>query len=212
LSSTGKKKTKTKTQRKTAAKARPPKRTQPPKKAQPSPTALPSPTPTPKKEVAVQKSYLLAIRLKGTFATPWPIQKSLETLRLQRKFNAVLVENNPAVIGMLRAVKDYVTWAEAKQGDIATLLRERGELTGGGQITDKITKEKFGEDSIQELASALTQGRLSLHALWQKGLNPVFRLHPPSGGFERSAKRPYGSGGELGRRLEGISGLLTQMA
>jgi large subunit ribosomal protein L30 len=163
--------------------------------------------PTPEK-----KSYLLAIRLKGSFGTPWPLEKALQTLRLKRKFNAVLLENTTATIGMLRTVKDYVTWGEAGTNDIALVLRERGELSGGADVTDEAIHDRFGESSIHDLASALTQGRVTLGELWQKGLNPVFRLHPPAGGFERSGKRPYGSGGELGNRQAQLSALLTRMS
>jgi large subunit ribosomal protein L30 len=129
---------------------------------------------------------------------------------LRRKFNAVLLEKTPSTIGMLRAAKDYVTWADASEADIAHLLSE-GELMGGGSMTDEAVRQKFGEQSVHELAAALIAGRVSLRGLWQKGLNPVFRLRPPSGGFERSIKRPYGSRGELGKREAGLSTLLTRM-
>lgn len=139
------------------------------------------------------------------------MQSALETLRLKRKFNAVLLENNPTTVGMLRTVKDYVTWGEAGTNDIAAVLRERGELSGGAEMTDEAIRDRFGEPSIQDLASALTQGRVTLRELSKKGLNPVFRFHPPSGGFEGSAKRPYGSGGELGRRKAPLSSFLASM-
>lgn len=207
MSATTKKKTKPRTHRKTAAKARAPrKHVVPTKKAEVRP-----PPPPVKKEPTPEKSYLLAIRLKGNFGMPWPIEKALETLRLRRKFNAVLLENTRPNVGMLRTVKDFVTWGEAKKIDIAALLRERGEFSSGAAMTDETIREKFGESSVQELALALTQGRISLRTLWQKGLNPVFRLHPPSGGFEGSIKRAYGSRGELGRREATLSSLLTRM-
>jgi len=112
---------------------------------------------------------------------------------------------------MLRKVKNYVTWGEAGTNDIATILRERGELLGGTEMTDEAIRERFGEKSIQDLASALTQGRITLRELRLKGLSPVFRLHPPSGGFEGRGKRAYGSGGELGRRQARLSSLLANM-
>ena len=209
MSATTKKKTKPKTRRKTAAKARAPrKHVEAPKKVEVRPTP---PRPSTKKEPTPEKSYLLAIRLKGNFGTPWAIQKALETLRLRRKFNAVLLENTRPTVGMLRLVKDFVTWGEAKKTEIAALLHERGEFSGGAELTDEAIREKFGESSVQELASALTEGRIGLRTLWQKGINPVFRLHPPSGGFEGSIKRPYGSRGELGRREATFSSLLTRM-
>ena len=172
---------------------------------------IPQASPAKKEPAPEKKSYLLAIRLKGSFGTPWPLKSALQTLRLKEKFNAVLLENTPATVGMLRTVKDYVTWGEASTNDIAAVLRERGELSGGSEMTDEVIREKFGETSIQDLASALTQGRVTLRELRQKGLRPVFRLHPPSGGFEGSGKRPYGSRGELGRRPAPLSTLLARM-
>jgi large subunit ribosomal protein L30 len=171
---------------------------------------IPAP-PTKEEPILEKKSYIFAIRLKGSFGTPSPLERALETLRLKRKFNAVLLENTSATIGMLRTVKDYVTWGEAGTNDIATVLRERGKLSDGAEMADETIRDKFGEASIQDLASALTQGRITLREMWQKGLNPVFRLHPPSGGFEGSGKRAYGSGGELGRRRAPLSALITCM-
>ena len=208
MSATSKRKTKTKTKRKTIAKPRAPRKPA----AKPKKREAPPPAPPAKKEPPIEKkSYLIAIRLKGSFGTPWPLESALETLRLKAKFNAVLLENNRSNIGMLRKVKDYVTWGEAQTNDIAAVLRERGQLSGGAEMTDKTIHDRFGEVSIQDLASALTQGRISLEELRRKGLNPVFRLHPPSGGFEGSGKRPYGSGGELGKRQTPISALLARM-
>jgi large subunit ribosomal protein L30 len=213
MSSTSKKKTKTRTQRKSPVKPKTPrKRVAPAKKTEPHPSIAPTLTPTPvKKEQTPEKSYLVAVRLKGGFGNPCPIARALGTLRLTRKFNAVLLEDTPASIGMLRAVKDYVTWGLVNKSDIISLLRERGVLSGGIAVTDQTTREKFGESSVQDLVSALTQGRVSLRTLWQKGLNPVFRLHPPSGGFDGSTKRAYGSRGELGRRQTTLMSLLTRM-
>lgn len=209
MSPTAKKKTKPKARLRSAAKPRAARRhVQAVKKA--GVRAPPAPPPE-RKAPTVEKTYLLAIRLKGSFATPWPIVGALETLRLKRKYNAVLVENTASTVGMLRTVKDYVTWGEAHATDIATLFRERGELSEGRPLTEDAIRERYGESSIQALASALTEGRISLRALWQKGLNPVFRLHPPSGGFEGSAKRAYGSRGELGKRQTALATLLLRM-
>jgi large subunit ribosomal protein L30 len=65
--------------------------------------------------------------------------------------------------------------------------------------------------SIDGLASALAAGTVTLKVLFDKGLKPVFRLRPPSGGFEQSTKRPHGSRGELGYRGSEIVGLAARM-
>jgi len=163
-------------------------------------------------EVAPEKSFLVAVRLKGSFGMPIQTEKTLTTLRLNRKFNAVLLENNSSVLATLRQAKDYVTWGEATSEDIAMLLKERGELLGGARITDKSVQEKFGVQTIAGLVTALAQGGITLKQLWQKGLKPVFRLHPPSGGFATSTKRPHKSRGELGYRGPEMATLVARMA
>lgn len=209
MSKAAKRKTKPKTARKAPAKARAAKKHVPTRK-KPIETALPPPIEK-RESVAAEKTYLLAIRLMGEFGTPWTLGTALTSLHLRRKFNAVLVENKPESIGMLRQVKDYVTWGDVGTNEIATLFRERGEFSGGVPLTDETIKKKFGEASIQDLASALIKGRINLRTLRHAGLNPVFRLRPPSGGFEGSIKRAYSSRGELGNRGPAIAGLLTRM-
>jgi len=209
MSTAAKRKAKPKAVRKALAKPRKAKKRALPAK---KPLATPSPPPSEKKEsLAVEKTYLLAIRLKGEFGTPWVLGTALKSLHLKGRFNAVLVENKPENIGMLRRVKDYVTWGDVSTNEVAILLRERGEFSGGVSMTDETVKKKFGEASVQDLASALIRGRINLRTLSQAGLNPVFRLRPPSGGFEGSIKRAYSKRGELGNRGPAIAGLLTRM-
>ena len=209
MSKAAKRKAKPKAVRKARAKPRAAKKRAPPTK---KPMAAPLPPPSEKKEsLAAEKTFLLAIRVKGEFGTPWVLGTALTSLHLEGKFNAVLVENKPESIGMLRQVKEYVTWGDVSTNEVAILLRERGEFSGGAPMTNETVKEKFGEASVQDLASALTKGRIDLRTLWRAGLSPVFRLRPPSGGFEGSIKRAYTSRGELGNRGQAIAGLLTRM-
>jgi large subunit ribosomal protein L30 len=203
-----KRKAEPKAARKAAPKRRAARRRAPPTR---KPVEKVAELPAVKKEVAPEKTFILAVRLMGPFGTPTHIEKTLTSLRLNRKFNAVLLENNPSALGMLRQAKDHVTWGDVKAADIAALLRERGELLGGLPVTDKSVQETFGEQSIGELASALTQGRIALETLREKGLKSVFRLHPPSGAFGYSIKRPYRSRGELGYRGPEISSLVARM-
>ncbi len=190
------------------AKARPArKRTVAPKK----PIGKVAEAPPERTAVVSEKAFLIAVRIKGSINMPTHIGRTLASLSLKRKFNAILLGNNANVLATLRQAKDYVTWGEAKSKDIAALLRERGEFYGGLSLTEKSVQEKFGEHSVDDLVSALAQGRIALNTLWQKGVKPVFRLHPPSGGFEASTKRPHGSMGELGYRGPEISSLVARM-
>lgn len=163
------------------------------------------------KEIAPKKTFLIAVRIQGPVAVPYDMDRTLSSLGLERRFSARLLEKNESTVGMLRNAKDYLTWGEVEPQDIAALLKERAELPGGSSLTDEIVKEKFGQQSIGALVAALVEGQIELSTLWQKGISPSFRLHPPSGGFDASIKRPFGSRGELGYRGPGISSLLTRM-
>ena len=218
MSASSKRKAKPKATKKATAKPRAVKKRAPPIKKTVEPTAAPvqplSVQPQPPssiQEKVSRKTFILALRLKGSFGTPITLDKALSTLRLKYRFNAVLLENKVNVLGMLRNVKDYITWGEIQTPEIAKLLKERGELEGGAMVTDETVKKTFGEDSVDSLAEGLSEGRISLDALWTKGLRPVFRLRPPSGGFETTIKRPHGSRGELGARGTKISELLERM-
>jgi large subunit ribosomal protein L30 len=205
--------------RKAKAKARPSKKHKAarrhiakPKKEEKRVIEAPAAAKAPSAPLAPEKLLILAIRLRGTFAVPHEIETTLHSLKLDNKFNAVLLEKNDNTIGMLRHVKDYVTWGEVKKEQIATLLRQRGEIHGGMRLTDEFARNTFNEQTVNDLAGAVVQGRITLKGLRENGVKPVFRLRPPSGGFKYSAKRPFGSEGELGYRGTEISHLITRMA
>jgi len=57
----------------------------------------------------------------------------------------------------------------------------------------------------------MTKGDVLPEKLWRSGVKPVFRLHPPKGGFKGTIRRPYKSGGELGYRGAAINDLILRM-
>jgi len=183
----------------------------------PAPTIQPQPQPKPTTQTPIppkpkETSIYLVIRIRGPFGVPVNLEQTMRTLRLRHKFNATLIDKNPSMLGMLRHVKDYVTWGEANVTDIANLLRERGEVNTGNRLSDQYVKDVLAQQSIDSLANAIANGELTLKTLWQKGIKPIFRLHPPSGGFTGTMKRPFNSRGELGYRHTAISTLMSKMA
>ena len=183
----------------------------------PAPTIQPQPQPKPTTQTPIppkpkETSIYLVIRIRGPFGVPVNLEQTMQTLRLRHKFNATLIDKNPSMLGMLRHVKDYVTWGEANVTDIANLLRERGEVNTGNRLSDQYVKDVLAQQSIDSLANAIANGEFKLKTLWQKGIKPIFRLHPPSGGFTGTMKRPFNSRGELGYRHTAISTLMSKMA
>lgn len=166
---------------------------------------------TESKQIAPQKTFLVAVRLLGSITVPYDDKTTLQSLGLIYRFNARLLEKNDSTMGMLRHAKDYVTWGEVGPQEIAELLRKHARLRTGGQLTDVVVKEKFDQESIQTLVSALIEGKITLRSIWDKDVNPTLRLHAPSDGFKASVKRPFRSLGELGYRGHDICNLLARM-
>ncbi len=151
------------------------------------------------------------IRIRGRVDVPPDIDYTLKLLRLHKKFHATLYPSDlPGIQGMLRKVKDWVTWGEIDEETLIELLKKRGRIIGDKPLTDEYVEKKLGiSGGIAGLAKALIEGRVKYHKL--NGVKPVFRLHPPRGGFKGSTKRPYNDGGELGYRGKAINELIKRM-
>jgi large subunit ribosomal protein L30 len=151
---------------------------------------------------------MVAIRIRGTVSASMEARETLRMLRLTKNNYAVLIDNRPSFLGMIDTVKDYVTYGELSREGVASLLKKRGRLVGNKKLTDEYA-QKTGHKSVEDLASAISDGRIEYWKL--RGIQPVFRLRPPTKGFRGKIKQGYGSGGELGYRGENIELLLTRM-
>jgi large subunit ribosomal protein L30 len=89
------------------------------------------------------------------------------------------------------------------------LMIKRGKATGDKSINDKYVTGNSKFNSVKKFTEALVASKASIKDL--HGLKPVFRLHPPKGGFCRKKKRAYSEGGELGYRGKDINKLISRM-
>jgi large subunit ribosomal protein L30 len=160
-------------------------------------------------EKADERKCFAVVKVRGTISAQREARETLELLRLARTNNAVLIDNRPSYIGMLYRVQNYVTWGEVSKETVALLLKERGRLAGGEQITSE-SVEKLGYKSIDALANAIASCKVEYQKL--PNVQPVFKLHPPSKGFKGKTKKSFTAGGEAGYRGEKISALLKRMA
>ncbi len=149
------------------------------------------------------------IRIRGTADVPPDVKATLRMLRLTRKFTAVIYPKDSTIDGMLKVVKDWVTWGEIDRETLKELILRRGRLIGNKPITEESLREAIGM-SVDELVDALLDGKVKWHKLDSK-VKPVFRLHPPRGGFKKSVKKPVKAGGELGYRGRDINDLIRRM-
>lgn len=128
---------------------------------------------------------------------------------MTRNNYAVLIDNRPSFVGMLKAAQNYVSWGEASKGAVNMLMARRARLAGSRKLTEEYL-QRIGYKSIVELSEAIYNCETEYWKL--PSIQPVFRLRPPSKGFKGNTKKGYGSGGELGYRGEKINELIKRMA
>ncbi len=148
------------------------------------------------------------VRVRGHAKIQHKAVETMEMLKINRVNHCVVLPENRTTQGMLQVVKDYVTWGELGHESIARMLYQRGEVAGGGRLTDAHVKESSKFTSILAFAKALEKGEAKMADV--KGLKPVVRLPPPRKGYE-STRRSYVDGGSLGYRGKDIEELIDRM-
>ena len=156
----------------------------------------------------MEQKTLFTVRIRGGVDAPKTVEDTLTMLRLEKNNSATLIRESSSYIGMLRKVKDYITWGEPTIDTIKFLIEKRGKLIGDKKITNEALKE-LGYENIELLAKTLHSGELEITQL--NGVKPFFRMHPPKKGFKRSVKRPFNDRGELGYRGDAINQLIIRM-
>lgn len=159
-------------------------------------------------EKAKETKCTVAVRIRGTISALREARETLQILYLTRTNYAVLIDNRPSFVGMLRAVQGYVTWGEASKEVVNLMITKRAKLSRNKKLTEEFL-QKIGVKSVEELAEAVFNCRVEYWKL--PHIQPFFRLHPPSKGFKGNIKKGYRSGGELGYRGEKINELVKRM-
>jgi len=157
---------------------------------------------------AKERKCIVAVRIRGTIRASREVRETLQMLNLRRNNYAVLIDNRPAFLGMLKTAQNFITWGEASKETVNMIIKERARLAGNKKPTDEYA-QKNGYKSLEELAEAI----LNCHIEYWKlpNVKPIFRLHPPSKGFKGKVKKACGMGGELGYRGEKINELIKRM-
>lgn len=151
---------------------------------------------------------LAVIRIRGRTGIRKEAEDTARLLSLTRINHLVIVPEETQTQGMLKKVKDYVTWGEIDKETLELLLEHRLLLKGRKKPeTDKL-KETTGYKSYKDMAKALLSGKSKMKDI--EGVVPIFRLHPPRGGLEY-IRKPYGQGGTGGYRGKEINTLIRKM-
>lgn len=148
------------------------------------------------------------IRLRGKHDLRTNVEDTLKMLHLTRQNHCVMVPQDSTFQGMLKVVKDFVTWGEVDEQTLAKALLRRGRAVGDKPIDDAFVKSHSKYKSVWDLSQAVAKGEARLKDV--QDLRPVLRLHPPVKGL-RAVKRGFNDGGDLGYRGKAINALIERM-
>ena|SRR3989344_6484922 len=120
---------------------------------------------------------LALILIRGTINVSAPIKDTLHMLRLRNKHVCVIVEDTPTTRGMIRKVKDLITWGEVDDATIKALEEKRGEKDVEGKLKPFFRlsppKRGFERKGIKvpfKLGGALGERGAAINALIQRML------------------------------------------
>ncbi|MBN1156079.1 uL30 family ribosomal protein [Candidatus Woesearchaeota archaeon] len=143
----------------------------------------------------MSEQKIAAIRIRGNIGAKKPIKDALLMLNLNRTNSCVVVDATDSNRGMIKKVKDYVTYGEIDDETFKAMVEKRGEIC--------LSREKDSKGKIAYSKCITFDG---------KKYKKRFRLNPPRGGFERKGiKCPFSKGGVLGYRGKDINKLIRRM-
>ena len=139
---------------------------------------------------------LLVLNLHGEINASAPVRKALGELKLEKRFSASVVPDDPSTLGALRLCKDRLAWAPIEASILTSLLEKRG-MVSTTKVLDQDALKQMGFKDYGELAEMMLKNGTRLSAVG--GLRPFFKLSPPKGGFKKSMRRSTSEGGIMGR-------------
>ena len=147
------------------------------------------------------------VKVRGSINVKPKIKETMKLMRLNRVNHCVIVPENETYDGMLKIIKDYVTWGEVDVETTELMLESSGKTSGNAIFTKKELKDSSFK-TMKALAKNLSEGKVVMRDVPK--LKPIFRLHPPRKGYE-GVKRSFKEGGALGYRGEKINQLIRRM-
>ncbi len=149
-----------------------------------------------KSEISSNKSDKLAVvRVRGITGVKRDIDATLKKLRLYKKNYCVVVPNTVAYVGMIKKIKDYVTWGDVDEKTYNDLMEKRAEEYKG-EVSDR--KGKINYNKFTDVDG--------------KKVKRIFRLNSPKKGYGRKGiKVSFVDGGALGYREDKINDLIQRM-
>lgn len=141
----------------------------------------------------------LVVRMKGTVNIPNWAELTLENLHLHKKFRATLIPENEQTLGMLRKIKEIVSWTSVDENFIKDFIEKHGRISSSNKLSN-LNEENMKRYDLNKIVSDITKNDIYLSSV--EGIKPWFALNPPKGGFKKKSKLSYSQNGILGENKE----------
>lgn len=139
--------------------------------------------------------YIAIIRIKGNVRVPLVVQDTLKRLNLPKKNNLVFLEKTDVYLGMVKKVKDYVTYGFVDDSFVKSIFTKKGKKYEGAT---KDSKEKYVyKGRFVEIDKVKYKKTIALNT-------------PKSGYAKKGTKKHVKQGGVLGSR-EDIVNFIEKM-
>lgn len=149
------------------------------------------------------------MRVRGKVKVREDIEDTMRMLRLYRVNSCSVVTNTESIKGMIDKIKDYITWGEIDEETFKMLLEKRGKIVGNKKLNEEYLKDKLKMD-FDNFVKEFFEFKRELKSI--PGMKLIFRLNPPSKGFDKKGiKKPFSVGGALGYRKDKINELIKRM-
>jgi large subunit ribosomal protein L30 len=77
----------------------------------------------------------LVVRMKGTVNVPRWADLTLVSLHLDKKFRATIIPENEQSLGMLRKIKEWVSWSSVDDAFIKEFIEKKGRVSSSRLLT-----------------------------------------------------------------------------
>jgi len=81
----------------------------------------------------------LVVRMKGTVNVPYWARITLESLSLNKRFRATIIPENEQTLGMLRKIKEFVSWTSVDAEFIREFIEKKGRISASKLLSTTTT-------------------------------------------------------------------------
>jgi len=149
------------------------------------------------------------LRVRGPTKVNVDIEYTMKLLRLTRVNHCVIYPEDKKIKGMLFKIRNMVTYGEITKDVLKKMLLKRGFVYDEKGKLLKFKTKYTDEKQLDKLVEEIISGKVKINDI---NLKPVFRLKPPTKGYDRKGiKKTFKEGGVLGYRADHMDKLLLKM-